>query len=186
MAIDADQPDLIREALESADSVDARTIDVTSDDEAVVLRGTVATFEEASAAAAIAQQHADAVRNELRVDVNVREGAQPDAGAAGSGGVDLLRGSSHNPAEEPDDLVDDVQSSLDENVPWDPPHEEVQVPTRSESRGAADRTSPGEGAATDPLDDAAGEGGTSLPELSPEELSRAAHPAPRDEEDRLT
>jgi hypothetical protein len=181
MPVDPDQPDIVREALLGADSLDSRGIRVEADDDVIVLRGSVASHEEATAAAMIAERHADVVRNEISVDRNLREVtdmaqdqpvAEPNREAAGSsfGGV-----------SEPDDLVTDMQESLTENVPWDPPHEAVQVPTRAEARGLVDR-SPGDEAGDDILDGAADAGAKSLPDLSPEELARAAHPQPRDEE----
>ena len=180
MPVDPDQPDLVREALEGADSLDSRGIRVETDDEVIVLRGSVASHEEATAAAMIAERHADAVRNEISVDRNLREVtdmaqdqpvAQPNRDAPGS---------SFAAIEEPDDLVTDMQESLTENVPWDPPHEPVQVPTRAEERGLVDR-SPGDDAGDDPIDNDTATA-KSLPDLSPEELARAANPQPRDQE----
>src|SRR5688572_14097306 len=127
MAIDPDHYDVVREALHSADSLDATGIEVTSVDDTVVLRGSVATFEEASAAVAIAERHSDTVRSELRVDVNLREGIYEGEPLGQQPRAESLQGSSFNPVEEPDDLVDDMQESLEENVPWDPPHEAVEV-----------------------------------------------------------
>jgi len=72
--------------------------------------------------------------------------------------------------------VDDLQESLEENVPWDPPTEDIQVPTRSEARGTA------AGGGGDALADDAASTTKSLPDLSPEELSRAAHPQAPNEE----
>ena len=165
----------------AADTVDARAIDVSTDGEVVVLRGSVATFEEAAAAANVAEALAASVRNELRVDVNLREGldsteATPDRPAA-----DSLGGSAFNPVEQSDDLVEDLQESLEENLPWDPPTESVEVPTRAESRGTADGTGHDDGG-DDMVRDAADPTGKSLPDLSPEELSRAAHPQAHDQE----
>ena len=175
MAIDPDLTDVVREALAAADTVDARSIEVVADGDALVLRGGVATHEEATAAVSVADQHAEAVRNELRVDTNLREGLDlrepaPEPGSSGDP-------SPFDPTSQPDDLVADLQTSLTENVPWDPPQEPVEVPTRAEERGVAgsngfDEDPDAQPAATE----------KSLPDLSPEELSRAAHPEPRDEE----
>ena len=174
MAIDPDHHDAVREALDAADSLDASAVVVATESDALVLRGSVATHEEASAALSIAEQHADAVRNELRVDVNLREGVGDGEAHADAKPSEALQGSAFNPVEQTDDLVDDMQESLEENVPWDPPHEAVEVPTRAEARGVADHS--GDDA------DAPEAGEKSLPDLTPEELSRAAHPEPRDEE----
>ncbi|HVM18987.1 MAG TPA: BON domain-containing protein [Egibacteraceae bacterium] len=181
MATDPDLPDVIREALAAADSVDARAIDVVAgDDDDVVLRGTVSTFEESTAAAAIAGDHAPAVRNELRVDHNVREGIDPPV-AEGDGDAASLQGSSRDPVAEPDDLVSDSQASLDENVPWDPPHEEVTVPTRAESRGVADRGPADDPDAGDILDEAADPAAKSLPDMTQQDLERAVETAQHEE-----
>ena len=174
MAIDPDLTDVVREALAAADNVDARTIDVVPDGDVVVLRGGVATHEEASAAVSVADQHAPSVRNELRVDTNLREGL--DLGEPRQEGGSQAQGSASDPTTA-DDLVDNLQDSLEENVPWDPPHEAVEVPTRAEERGTAGTN----GYDEDPDADAPATS-KSLPELSPDELSRAAHPEARDEE----
>lgn len=179
MAIDTDQIDEVLQALEAADSVAAGGIRVVSENDAVVLRGSVATFEESTAAQQIAGEHADAVRNELTVDHNLRETGGPEqAGGAPVDRREELRGSSYEPAEGEDDLVTDAQDALDENVSWDPPHESVEVPTRAEARGVADRRpAPADAADTgaerddDPHSDA-----KSLPDVSPEELARTAQP----------
>lgn len=184
MAIESDEPEVILEALRASDAVDARGLSVAFDEGDVVVRGTVATYEEASAALRIAGEHAPGVRNELRVDPNLREGADP-AVASDSGDAlrrDGLRGSSFDPLERADDLVTDVQESLDENLPWDPPHEPVEVPTRAESRGvadpnAADDDNPDAGL----LDETPDAGAMSLPDMSAAELERAAHPEPQQE-----
>ena len=183
MPFDPDQPDIVREALATADTVDARTIHVDAAEDAVVLRGSVATHEEASAAAMIAEQHADRVRSELTIDTNLRESAAAVDGEASTAPNRDVAGSSLGPVEQSDDLVTDMQESLTENVPWDPPHEAVQVPTRAEERGTqAGARVDGDTTGGDGLDDL-GTGGKSLPDLSPDELARAAHPQPRDEED---
>ncbi len=182
MAIDPDQPDVVLEALRAADAVDARGIAVTGDGDDLVLRGTVATFEESSAAQLIAEQHADRVRNELNVDVNVREGVGDPDDENTPRVAESLRTSSFNPVEEPDDVVVDMQHALEENLPWDAPHEYTEVPTRAEERGLADRSAPDDEDDDNALLADVQEGAKSLPDMTPEELSRAAHPQPRDEE----
>ena len=176
MPIDPDQPATVLEALQASDAVDARAIDVAADGDVLVLRGSVATFEESAAAAGVAEAHADEVRNELSVDVNLREGLDAAEPEQQRQVADSMRTSSFNPVEEPDDLVEDMQDSLTENVPWDPPTDAVEVPTRAEARGRADTIE------ETLLEDAPGPATKSLPDLSPEELTRAAHPKPRDEE----
>ena len=141
MATDSEDTDVILEALAASDSVDARAVDIVMEEGGtVVVRGSVATFEEASAALRIAEEHADSVRNELRVEVNLREGS--DGLTEEESSEELrragLQGSSYDTVEQPDDLVSDMQEALDESLPWDPPDEPVEVPTRAESRGPAD------------------------------------------------
>ena len=187
MAIDTDQIDEVLAALEAADSVDCGGIRVDADGDDVVLRGSVATFEESSAAQQIAQEHADTVRNELAVDHNLREtgGMEPTSrdDADDAARREGLRGSSYDPLERSDDIVTDVQDSLDENEPWDPPHEAVEVPTRAESRGVADRrVAPADADLDAELDEDPGSGEKSLADVSPEELARGAHPQPAEED----
>jgi hypothetical protein len=188
MAIDTDVIDEVRAALAAADAVDASGIRVDAADDAVVLRGAVATHEESAAAQQVAQARAEAVRNELAVDPNLREtgGIEPAPSAVVDQAArrEGLQGSSFDPAERTDDLVTDVQESLDENVSWDPPHAPVEVPTRAESRGVADRglggTDP-DGPAEADLDEQYGTTERSLPDVTAEELARAAHPQPAEE-----
>ena len=180
MPIDPDQTSVVLEALAAADTVDARAIDVSTDGDVLVLRGSVATFEESAAAAGVAESLADSVRNELRVDVNLREGEASSESPQGQT-ADSLRGSSFDPLEQPDDLVEDLQESLEENLPWDPPTEAVEVPTRAEARRTADGTGHDDGP-DDLVADAQRPVAKSLADLTPEELSRAAHPQPQNEE----
>lgn len=182
MAIDPDLPDVVREALLAADAVDARGIEVTGSDDVLVLRGTVATFEESSAAQLIAEQQADRVRNELHVDVNFREGIGGTDEDATTRGSESLRTSSFDPVEEPDDVVEDMQHALEENLSWDAPHEFTEVPTRAEERGLADRSAPDQEDDDNALLADVSDGAKSLPDMTPDELTRAAHPQPPDEE----
>lgn len=181
MAIDPDQPDVVLQALRAADAVDARGIKAIADGDVLVLRGTVATFEESSAAQLIAEQHGDRVRNELRVDVNVREEPGASSAQQAPSGAQSLQTSSFDPVEEPDDVEADLQHALEENLPWDPPHEAVEVPTRAQERSRADRSAP-DADDDDTLLADVENGGKSLPDMTPEELSRAADPQPQDEE----
>lgn len=139
MAIDQEQRDVILDALQTSDVVDSQGIDVVLGEDTMVLRGTVATFEQSDAAEHIASQHAEEVRNELRVDPNTREGVGDETLDADERRAAALQYSVYNPADRPGDLVSDVQESLDENVPWQPPNEPVEVPTRAEERGREDR-----------------------------------------------
>lgn len=182
MAIDPDQPDVVLEALRAADGVDARGINVIGEDDDLVLRGTVATFEESSAAQLIAEQLSDRVRNELHVDVNFREGVSGDEETAPPRRGESAQTSSFNPVEQSDDVVVDMQHALEENLSWDAPHEYTEVPTRAEERGLADRSAPEDESDDNTMLADVGNGGKSLPDVSAEELSRSAHPEPRDEE----
>lgn len=186
--------DVIRAALDEAASVDASRIELEEDDVGqVVLRGAVATHEEASAANLIVEEHADAVRNLLWVDPNLRETAGLSAAAASdgdvtgmaAGGTDATeRATERATGEMGGEIVTDVQESLDENVAWEPPDEPVMVPSAGEERGGLDHPSSSEEPAeAGPLSEEEADATTpSLPELSPEELARSAHPDHNQEE----
>ncbi len=182
MAIRPEVLDLIQEALDRADGVDARDIDLALDGDAVVLRGAVSTFEEASAAALLAEQHAAAVRNELRIDPNLREDT--------AGVEDLADSPEPAPTaadaeiRQADDLVTDVGDALAENVAWEPPDEPTFVPTQAEERGMVDHDVVAvEPAPAGPLsEDEADRVEPSLPDLSAEELARTARPTPVDDD----
>lgn len=175
--------DVIRAALDEATAVDASRIDLDDDDGAVVLRGAVATAEEASAAGLVVEEYADAVRNLLWVDPNLREAAgtadaeRPEAGDT-AGSDDVERATEMATGEMGGEIVTDVQESLDENVAWEPPDEPVMVPSAGEERGALDRpVADSEPADAGPLSEEEADATTpSLAELSPEELARSAHP----------
>ena len=175
-----DDFDLIRQAFDESDGVDGRGIDLDVDDSGVlVLRGAVATPEQATAAEAAARLHVDDVRNELRVDANLREDpAAPDAGPYETPQEELQGSTLPPPSEQSDDLQTDVQMSLEENLPWDPPDRPVEVPTQGEQRGGVDRdvTVP-EVADEGALDEnAADETSASLRDMSAAELARSARP----------
>lgn len=181
-----DDFDLIRQAFAETDGVEDRAIDLDVDGAGVlVLRGSVATPEQATAAEAAARLHVDDVRNELRVDANLREDPAGSDGGPYETPAEELQGSTlPPPSEQSDDLQTDVQMSLEENLPWDPPDRSVEVPTRLEQRGGVDRdvTVP-EVADEGPLDEDAADGtAPSLPEMSAAELARSAH-APDEERD---
>ncbi len=180
--------DVIRAALDEAASLDASRIELEEDDDGgVVLRGAVATAEQASAASFVVEEHADAVRNLLWVDPNLREtagvgvdtpGVGNVTGTAAAGPDDPERATERATGEMGGEIVTDVQESLDENVAWDPPDEPVMVPSSGEERGALDHPSSDvESAEAGPLsEEEADATAPSLPELSPEELARSAHP----------
>lgn len=174
----------IRHELERADNVDASRIDVSADGDTVVLRGAVPTTEQATAAQMVAAEHAPGeVRNELFADPNLRESGQ---------GSDPQPHHLYDPPHADSDvpppsatdfgLTDDVQESLDQNRPLDPPDEPVLAPTPSEQRGYVQ---------TDAHDVAPATPGEevelredeekSAPDLSVSELRRSARPADNDD-----
>jgi hypothetical protein len=178
--------DVIRAALDEAASLDASRIELEEDDDGgVVLRGAVATAEQASAASLVVEEYADVVRNLLWVDHNLRETAGVDAPSEGDGTATAAAGSDdperateRATGEMGGEIVTDVQESLDENVAWEPPDEPVMVPSAGEERGTLDHpSSVEEPAEAGPLsEEEADATAPSLPELSPEELARSAHP----------
>ena len=189
MATRPEEHDRIVEALEGADGVDATEVLVEGDGQTVVLRGAVATFEEATLAAAIAEQHSGdgRVRNELRVDPNLREDPtservqEPPSARTGE---DMTGSSVLLPDDTGDELVDDIGDSVAENLPWDPPEHPTEVPTLAEERGVVDHdvtAVPAADAGPLPPDEAEATA-PSLGELSQQELARAATPTRHDEE----
>lgn len=175
--------EMVRQALLEADDLDPTDIDLAVEDGSVVLRGAVSTFEEATAAQAAAALHTDEVRNELRVDPNIRENPAGVEEADVATRESLHGSTVEAPSAQGDDLQTDVQLALDENLPWDPPDSPSNVPTLAEERGIVDRdvTVP-EAADEGDLDaDAAEETTPSLPDLSAAELARSAKPTPQED-----
>lgn len=160
----------IRAALADAERVDAARVEVGRDGQEVVLRGAVASPEEATVAAMVAERDADRVRNELHVDPGLRE-ATSEGGAPAMGVPDRApQRSPEDPAQPADDLTPDVEEALGENLAWDPPEAPSSAPTRAE-----ERSRPG-GERGDPE-----ESGSSAPDLSAAELARSARPAERED-----
>ena len=129
----------IKAALEDSERVDARRIVIDGDDGKVVLRGAVASSEEASAAALIAETRVEHVSNQLTIDPGLREGTidpisvervEPAENEVLIGSTDMLAG--------PDAAIEtDLSRALEENVPWSPPDEPQLAPTYDEYRGDA-------------------------------------------------
>jgi hypothetical protein len=169
MAFDEETLATIRDVLDRSDRVDASRIDLTGGDGGpVVLVGSVASDEEATAAAMLVEQHVSAVDNRLRVDPGIRE--------------DTTGPPVTGPPPQTDDVTTDVDEALAENVPWDPPDAPSTPPTPAEQRGSTDRDGQ-----VPPAADAGpvanpDEITPSAPDLSQAELERSAHPA--QEEDR--
>lgn len=178
--VDRDDLEVIRQALEDSERVDARRVDLVLDGDRVVLRGSVSEPEEADAVALLVERYADDVVNELRVDESLREGVDEPREGEPATPVEneVLVGSTDMLAGPDSQITPDVARALEENEPWDPPDEPSLAPVQEEYAGA---TSPGGGGATDELGD---EGDRDVPrseyaaaDLSQEELEAAARGA---------
>ena len=177
----------IRERLRVSTRVGDERIEVATRDDDVVLLGAVASPEEATVAAQLAEEYATSVVNELQVDRGLREGfdedpmdtepASPAEDEVLIGSTDMLAGPDAAPTE-------DLAEALDENEPWSPPDVPQLAPTahraarrrarrrpprpvgvgggRRRPRRPARRGGPG------------GPGRPSAPDLAPADLERAA------------
>jgi hypothetical protein len=173
--MDATDVDEIREALISSEKVDAGRIDVSVDGTTVVLRGSVPEPEQGDLAEMLAGNLASDVRNELRVDAALREGAVdpqpveeaiPAEGEILVGSTDMLAG--------PDEggMVADTSRAFEENEPWDPPEEPQLAGTPAEVRG---ETGFGAGATVDEEEAAAtGDETPAAPDLTLKDLQASA------------
>lgn len=149
--MDPEVLDEIKAALEDSERVDATRIVVQGGDDEVILRGSVASSDEASAAALIAETRTQRVSNQLTIDPALREGieapvsverVEPAENEVLIGNSDMLAG--------PDAAIEtDLDRALEENVPWTPPDEPQLAPTQDEYAGA---TSPGSLDAPDGVD----------------------------------
>lgn len=177
MTIDDETLARIRAALEESARVDAARLQVAQDGQEVVLRGAVATPEEATVAAMIAEQDTPTVRNELLVDAGLREGA----GAAAGEEPSAPQRSPEDPAQPADDLTPAAEEALGESIAWDPPEAPSSAPTRAEERGhlARDATAVPVAPEGDVEDPDAEE--PSAADLSAAELQRAARPDHRED-----
>ena len=110
MAVDPDVLEQIRERLRVSTRVGDERIEVATRDDDVVLLGAVASPEEATVAAQLAEEYASSVVNELQVDRGLREGFDEDpmdtepASPAGDevlvGSTDMLAGPDTAPTED--------------------------------------------------------------------------------------
>lgn len=194
MATDEETLARIREVLDASDRVAAARVSVDQSGDGVVLRGAVATPEEATAAALLAEQEAPAVRNEMRVDTNLREDpadprvADPDAAAgdrdratsADTSSPDHRSNQTGTTAvdDPPGDQPADVEAALGENLPWDPPDEPALAPTPEEQRGIVDHditeADPADAGPVEEADDVTAGGENSAGDLSAAELAESA------------
>ena len=154
----------IQAALRDSERVDARRIQVGSDGETVVLRGSVSSADEASAAALLAEGYATTVASELLVDPNLREGAVDarDTEKTVPAENEILVGDADMLAGPETRIETNMDRALEENVPWDPPTEPHLAPADAEYGGATSEGGP------EPVD-------TSDPD--PAEVSRADYAA---------
>lgn len=168
-------PEIIEQiqlALKDSDRVDERRLQVEGRDDAVVLRGSVSSADEASAATLIAEAYAPSVVPELLVDPNLREGvvtpqdreqAVPAENEILIGDTDMLAG--------PDDKIEtDISRALEENVPWDPPTEPHLAPADAEYGGAVSEGGPAPIDNADPDPDLVDRSEYAAADLSREEL----------------
>ncbi|HVL99651.1 MAG TPA: BON domain-containing protein [Egibacteraceae bacterium] len=175
MAPDDDTLDRIRAALDESVRVDPERVEILREGDDVVLRGAVATPEEASVAAMIAEREVERVRSELRVDAGLRERTTGGAGPEGEPEAAPQR-SPELPSEPADDLTSDVAEALGESLPWDPPDTPSFTPTRAEERGVMGRDTAAASLAPEgPVDDP-DDVEPSAPDLSAAELERSARP----------
>lgn len=162
----------IKAALEESERVDARRIQVSGEGDKVILRGSVASGDEASAAALIAEGYATNVVPELLVDPNLREGlvdprdtekAVPAENEILVGDSDMLSG--------PDAKIEtNMDRALEENVPWDPPTEPHLAPADAEYAGDTSEGGPAPIDPSDPDPATVGRADYAAADLSREEL----------------
>lgn len=183
---ETDAVERVQEALDASEVVDARRVAVEILERRVVLKGTVASHEEASAAVLLAESVTEFdVSDELNVDRGLREGTaprramgEPTERAEGEilvGDPDMLAG--------PETKIEGGSPrAYAEDIPWDPPDAPTLAPTVAEQRGIApsftgdrddtadvSRIEPGKVAADLTREDLArlGQGGD-VPSLDPE------------------
>jgi len=199
MRIDPEALEEVRAVLDDSPRVDAQRVGVSIEHDEVVLRGTVATPEEAEFAAMLAEEIVPAVVNELRVDPALREGTvDPEPTAQTPLPSDEVPLGGPDPLAGPEaGFTSDVQRSLDENEPLDPPDAPQAVATGDGLPEPPPDTLHAGDPDPDPLDQRddlqpaaadlstldlrrAAEGGGSLPSLDPE---AARDPVPGDERD---
>ena len=181
MPIDPDDLAQVKAALDASTRVDSSRVEVVSRDDEVVLEGAVATLEEATAAAVLAERFAPKVVNELRVDRGLQEGLeQPsDQERAVPAEDEVLIGSTDMLAGPEASITTDMAQAFQENEPWIPPDAPIAVAgaaaeySRGESPGGGGDIEGG-----DPDPDEAPRESFSAPDLSQQDLEAAARGAP--------
>jgi BON domain len=180
MAMDRDELELIREALESEPRVDASRIELDVRDDAVVLQGLVAAPDESAAAEVIAGGFADNVVNELRVDEGLREGIiEPqDVERAVPAENEVLIGSTDMLAGPESEITSDMAEAFAENEPWDPPEAPSMGLTAAEQVDHLSGGDASEHSGEDPDPDTVARSEFSLPDLTQQDLEMAARGEP--------
>ena len=178
--MDPETVERIESALQEAERVDERRIQVAARGEGVVLRGSVSSPEEASAATLIAETHAETVVSELHVDPSLREGMlQPrDAEDAVPAENEILIGDADMLSGPEATVETDLSRAMEENVPWDPPTEPHLAPAGAEYGGAASEGGPEPVDTSDPDPDKVDRSEYAAADLSREELDLPAERVP--------
>ena len=178
--VDVEVLEQIRAALGESDRLDARRVEVKAREDGVVLRGSVATPQESTIAAQIAQEYAALVTNDLLVDPNLREGAvdAPYVEEAVPAENEILMGSPDMLAGPESGAEQDLSRALEESLPWDPPDEPQLAPTRAEYGGALSEGDGGPITSEDPAPEDIDPSAYAASDLSAEELKLAPDSVP--------
>jgi hypothetical protein len=180
VAMDRDELDQIREALEAEARVDASRIELDVRGDAVVLQGLVAAGDEAAAVEIIAGEFADKVINELRVDEGSREGiTEPrDVEVAAPAENEVLIGSTDMLAGPEAEITPDMAEAFAENEPWDPPEAPSMGLTATEQVTNVSGGDASERTGEDPDPASVSRADFSLPDLTQQDLEAAARGEP--------
>jgi hypothetical protein len=137
---DTEPPDLgeVAAALHDDEGVDDRRVVLAMRGGSLVVGGSVASPEEADRALLVAERFGLPVVDRLQVDPALREGTErpPAAEEAEPLEDEVLVGSTDMLAGPDAEITDDLQRSLDENEPLEPPEEPLFPPTPGTERGA--------------------------------------------------
>jgi hypothetical protein len=168
--------------LHDDEGVDDRRVVLATEGDALVVGGSVATQEEADRALLIAERSGAEVVDRLQIDPALREGVEDPSRSEEVDPLEdeVLVGSTDMGAGPDSSFTDDLQESLDENEPLDPPDEPLFPATRAEARDAR----PWEvGEEADPdldvdLDDVAEDDRPAAADLTEQDLREAAEGRP--------